>query len=157
MFNFLKSKPKCKHYKNGGEKSHSNMETIVRFSIYERKIDHIGYSISQCTECGKRAFGCVFCHMMTNKQSEGVDKFIRYEISEEEFIEFLKNEMVWYEWKVKCDFCEIKYNNCTFINNVSESSDKDLIIRKDNIFICEDCVNNCSEIIKERNEVRNLK
>jgi hypothetical protein len=62
MFGLFKRKKKCRHYKKVGESYPDNMRQILRFSPYAK--DSIGYTISECAECGTRAFGCIGLHMM---------------------------------------------------------------------------------------------
>lgn len=100
MFNWFKDKKtKCKHFKKSGEKPYSNMKTIFRFSDYRKEIDGIGKGISQCTECGKRAFNCFGYHLMSNSQTKAIDDFINYKITTDEFIELLKTKFKWFEVK----------------------------------------------------------
>ncbi len=97
MFNWLKRKKKfqkkCQHYKEFGEKWPPNMMEIFRFSPY--KTDTIGYGVSECIECKKRAFSCIGLHMMTEKESNTIDAFIGHKIDYNEFKEFLNKNMSW--------------------------------------------------------------
>mgnify|MGYP000678138835 CR=1 FL=1 len=88
-------KLKCKHRKSFGEKPLSNMKQTYRFSPY--KSDTIGYGVSECSECGKRAFTCISLHMMARFQCQVIDSFINHEISARQFEQFLIDEMAWYE------------------------------------------------------------
>ena len=101
MFGWFKRKPKtpeCLHYKQAGYPAPENMRQIFRFSDSEK--DTIGYGISECTDCGVRAFSCLFCHCMSSKQSKTIDQFIRHEITREEFVTFLKTEMKWWREEI---------------------------------------------------------
>lgn len=84
---------KCRHLKKAGEKPLENMVEIVRFSPY--KTDSLGYGISQCSVCRKRAFSCLGLHAMGWRTCETIDNFINYKITQEQFQEFIKEEMAW--------------------------------------------------------------
>lgn len=92
-----KCKEKCKHFKAAGKPYPPNMFEVVRFSPY--KTDMAGYRISECSECGKRAFACIGLHMMGEKVCKTIDGFIGYRITIEDLTAMLKKEMAWYEFK----------------------------------------------------------
>ena len=95
LFNLFKLKPKCRHTKKVGECFPPNMQEVFRFSPY--KSDSIGFGIAQCSECRKRMFTCAGYHLMGERKTTGIDRFIKYELSEAEFIDFLEKQMTWYK------------------------------------------------------------
>lgn len=95
MFGWFKHTPKCKHYKKFGDKPLSNMKRIIRFSPYVT--DDIGFTISECTGCGIRAFGAVYYHLMGAELTDKIDAFIRYEINIDELVSCLQDNHCWFE------------------------------------------------------------
>lgn len=88
-------KEQCTHFKKIGEKWPENMIEIIRFSPYQT--DSIGYGISECAACKKRAFSCIGLHMMTDNESGIIDSFIAHKIDWSTFKEFLDKSMAWYK------------------------------------------------------------
>ena len=95
MFGWFKKKSRCRHFKGFGEPYPDNMRRVMTFSPY--KTDGFGYSISECKECGKRAFGCLGHHLMGKELAENIDAFIAYEITLDQFIVVLKEHGCWYK------------------------------------------------------------
>lgn len=92
---WFKRKEICSHFKKAGEKWLENMIEIVRFSNYET--DTIGYGISECTVCKKRAFSCMTCHTMSDWEAGIIDAFIAHEMGYNSFKEFLVKHMAWHK------------------------------------------------------------
>lgn len=72
---------KCEydHFRTWGQdKDISKMECIFTFYPYEN--DLIGYSVSECTECGTRAFRCIGYHLLTSDITEVIDDFIAHKV-----------------------------------------------------------------------------
>lgn len=98
MFFWFKKKlqeASCQHYKRSGEKSLTNMVEVLRFSPYAK--DSIGYGISECSECGKRAFSCIGLHIMGPKMCSVIDSFIAYEMTFEQLHGYLSEHCKWVE------------------------------------------------------------
>ena len=98
---WFKRKKRCKHFKVFGQDWPANMFEVVRFSPY--KTDSIGYGISECSECGKRAFSCIGLHMMGPRTCEALDSFIQHHMSMGDFKVMLDKEMAWHKFKNKTD------------------------------------------------------
>lgn len=96
MFKFLR-KNKCKHYKKCGEPVPLNMVEIFQFDITSNKV--LPFGISECQECGTRAFNCVGLHLIHEDDSKTIDDFIAYKIPKSEFVDFLERNMAWWEEK----------------------------------------------------------
>ncbi len=100
MFGWFKNtKQKCKHFKSPGQPYPENMKIILTFSDSDKKIDPFGYRITECSICGTRAFGCMGLHMMSDRQVNFIDSFIRHEITLDEFVDILKEQFAWYEFE----------------------------------------------------------
>ena len=80
-------KDKCRHYKSAGRDPLTNMVDVIRFDDYGKsKSPLLPYGVSQCRECGKRAFSCHFYHCMGSDETKAIDSFISYEITLEELL-----------------------------------------------------------------------
>ncbi len=83
MFGWFKKKlERCHHYKGAGESGLSNMVEVLRF--YEYESDKFGYGISECKECGVRAFSCMGLHLLGTDITDAVDSFIGYTMTLEQ-------------------------------------------------------------------------
>lgn len=96
MFNWFKKKEKskCKHYKIFGEQGLKNMVSLVKFSPL--KDDVLPYGVSECVECGKRAFSCTGLHLMGEQTTSKIDAFITYDIPLGELTEYFDEIGYWY-------------------------------------------------------------
>lgn len=92
---WFKREEQCKHFKVLGEKWPENMVELVRFSNYET--DTIGYGISECIVCKKRAFNCITLHTMSDWEASIIDIFIAHTMDWSTFKDFLIKNMAWYK------------------------------------------------------------
>lgn len=85
------------HFKQGLGKPLSNMVKVVEFQ--ENKPIYCGadFGVSECTKCGKRAFTCMFLHLLPTSLTNAVDEFIDYRIDEKQLEEVFKRHKVFYK------------------------------------------------------------
>lgn len=103
MFKWLKKAvgPSCPHGKKFGETWPPNMVEVVRFSPY--KTDRIGYTVCECSDCGKRMFACIGLHLMGPATCAMIDDFIGHKVTLPDFIAFLEREMAWHKLTEKTE------------------------------------------------------
>lgn len=101
MFRWFKKKvlkPKCCFFKEAGYPYPQNMKKIIKFSEYPERVEpYMGYGITQCCVCGKRAFSCSGYHMMGDNTAQIIDDFISYKIELPELLKEFDRRKYRYE------------------------------------------------------------
>lgn len=75
-----KAGPACRHYKKSFEPHPENMVSVIKFTDGQ-ETTFMPFGIYECTECGHRAFSCLYLHCMSSRAQATIDSFIKHEIT----------------------------------------------------------------------------